>query len=70
MKRYKKLGILLAVLGVGSSVTFGVMKHQEVKEDIRNSDTIILELDPAHVQTLSRTYDSHTFSLPRDTDWE
>ena len=31
MKRYKKLGILLAVLVVVSGVTFGVMKYQEVK---------------------------------------
>ena len=69
MKRYKKLGILLAVLVVVSGVTFGVMKYQEVKEDIRNSDEIILELDPTTVQTLSWTYDSNTFSFHRDGDW-
>lgn len=69
MKRYKKLGILLAVLVVISGVTFGVMKYQQVKEDIRNSDEVILQIDPDQVQTLSWTYDGTTYSFHRDGDW-
>lgn len=69
MKRYKKLGVLLAVLVVASALTFGVMRYQEVKEDIRNSDEIILEIDPDSVETLSWTYDANTLSFHRDGDW-
>ncbi len=69
MKRYKKLGVLLVVLVVASAVTLGVIKYQEKKEEIQNSDEVILEISPDAVQTLSWTYDSNTFSFHRDGDW-
>ena len=69
MKRYKKLGVLLGVLVVASALTFGVMKYQEHKEDIQNSDEVILEISPDSVQSLSWTYDANTLSFHRDGDW-
>lgn len=69
MKRYKKLGVLLGVLVVVCAITVGVTGYQQVKEDIRNSDEIILEIDPSSVQTLSWTYDANTFSFHRDGNW-
>ncbi|OUN21966.1 DUF4340 domain-containing protein [Pseudoflavonifractor sp. An85] len=69
MKRYKKLCVLLGVLVVVCAITFGVTRFQQVKEDISNSDEIILEIDSSAVQTLSWTYDSNTLSFHRDGDW-
>lgn len=69
MKRYKKLCVLLGVLVVVCAITFGVTRYQQVKEDISNSDEIILEIDSSAVQTLSWTYDSNTLSFHRDEDW-
>lgn len=69
MKRYKKLGVLLVVLVVASALTLGVMKYQETREKIQNSDEIILEIPTDSVQTLSWTYDSNTLSFHRDEDW-
>lgn len=69
MKRYKKLCVLLGVLVVVCAITFGVTRFQQVKEDISNSDEIILEIDSSAVQTLSWTYDSNTLSFRRDGDW-
>lgn len=69
MKRYKKLCVLLGVLVVVCLVTFGVTQYQQVKEDIRNSDEVILEIDSSAVQTLSWTYDANTLSFHRDGDW-
>lgn len=69
MKRYKKLCVLLGVLVVVCAITFGVTRYQQVKEDISNSDEIILEIDSSAVQTLSWTYDANTLSFHRDEDW-
>lgn len=69
MKRYKKLGVLLVVLVAVSGLTFGVMQYQEVKENIQNTDQVILEIPTDSVQTLSWTYDSDTLSFHRDGDW-
>lgn len=69
MKRYKKLCVLLGVLVVVCAITFGVTRYQQVKEDISNSDEIILEIDSSAVQTLSWTYDSNTLSFHRDEEW-
>lgn len=68
MKRYKKLGVLLVVLVAASGLTFGVMKYQETKENIQNTDQVILEISADSVQTLSWTYDSNTLSFHRDGD--
>lgn len=69
MKRYKKLCVLLGVLAVVCAITVGVSRYQQVKEDIQNSDEIILELDSNAVQTLSWTYDSNSLSFHRDGTW-
>lgn len=44
MSRSKKLYLLLGVLAEACIATFAVMRYEERKEQIRNSDEIILEL--------------------------
>lgn len=53
MKRTKKLYLLLGVLLAVCGITFGVSKVEEHKEVIRNSDEIILTLEPDQVKSLS-----------------
>lgn len=56
------------VLVAASGLTFGVMKYQETKENIQNTDQVILEISTDSVQTLSWTYDSNTLSFHRNGD--
>ena len=43
MKRSKKIGVLTGVLVAACVVTWAVMRTEEHKEKIKNSDEIILE---------------------------
>lgn len=65
MKRSKKIYILLGVLIVLCIVTFAVTRFEEHKEEIQNSEEIILELNPDSVQSLSWEYDSETLAFHR-----
>ena len=56
MKRSNKLYILLGVLAAACVVTFGVVKQEEKKEKIKNSDETILEVPGDSVKTLSWQY--------------
>lgn len=69
MKRSKRLIILLGVLVVACAATFGVMRYEERKEQIKNSDEIILELPSDTVQALSWEYESESLSFHRDDKW-
>ena len=69
MKRSKQLYILLSVLAVVGVVTFAVTRYEEKQEQIEVSGEVVLEIDPATVQTLSWEYDSETLAFHKDETW-
>lgn len=69
MNRSKKLYALLGVLAVACIATFAVMRMEERKEQIKNSDEIILELPSESVQSLSWEYNGETLSFHKDETW-
>ena len=68
MKRAKRLYALLGILAAVCIVTVIVVKYEEKQEEIRNSDEIILEIDPDTVQSLSWEYESETLSFQKSED--
>ena len=68
MNRYKKLYILVGVLVVACAVTFGVTRYQAHKENIQNSDAVVLELPTDSVTALSWDYDGQTLSFHKEED--
>lgn len=69
MKRSEKIYILLGVLAAACIATFGVMRYEEHKEQIKNSDEIILELSKDSIKALSWENESETLSFYRDETW-
>lgn len=69
MNRSKKIYILLGVLVVACAATFGVMKYEERKEQIKNSDEIILEISSDSVTSLSWECGSTTLSFHKGETW-
>ncbi|MGM9538141.1 MAG: DUF4340 domain-containing protein [Candidatus Onthomonas sp.] len=69
MKRSKKIYLLLGILVVVSAAAFAVTKLEERKEQIKNSDEIILELDSDSVQSLSWEYEDVSLAFHRDEIW-
>lgn len=69
MKRSKQLYILLSVLAVVGVVTFAVTRYEEKQEQIEVSGEVVLEIDPAAVQTLSWEYDSEPLAFHKDETW-
>ena len=69
MNRAKRLYILLGVLVAASVITFAVSRFEERKEEIRNSDEIVLEILSDSVESLSWEYDSNSFSFHKDENW-
>ena len=69
MNRTKKLGILLGVLVFVCIATFGVTKYESKKEQIKNSDEIILSLPADTVTAFSWEYDGKTFAFHKDESW-
>lgn len=70
MKRSKKIVVLLGVLAGASAATFGVMKYEEQKEKIKNSDEVILELDGDKVTSLSWEYEKEYLAFHKtDGKW-
>ena len=69
MNRAKRLYILLGVLVAASVITFAVSRFEERKEEIRNSDEIVLEIPSDSVESLSWEYDSNSFSFHKDENW-
>ena len=68
MKRFKRLYILMGILAAACVITFAVSQYETYKEDIRNSDEIILELSPDSVQSLSWEYDGQTLAFHREEE--
>ncbi len=69
MKRSKRLIVLLCVLCVACAATFGVLRYEEYKEKIQNSDQVILEIDGDSVQSLSWEYEDEALSFHKDESW-
>lgn len=69
MQRNKKIFIMLGVLVFVSVVTFCVSKYETHKENIKNSDEIVLKIDTEKVTALSWEKGSKNFSLHKDGNW-
>lgn len=69
MKRSNRIYVLLGVLAVACTATFGVMRFEEHKEQIKNSDEIILELQSDSVKSLSWEYESEALAFHKDEKW-
>jgi hypothetical protein len=69
MKRAKKLYLLLGILAVVCVVTLVVSKIEVKKEQIKNSDQIILELPTDSVESLSWDYNDSAFAFHKDDGW-
>ena len=69
MKRFKRLGILLGALVMICGVTFGVSRYEQRKEEIKNSDEVILELAVDDVTALSWEYDETSLAFHKDEGW-
>lgn len=69
MKRSKRIYLLLGILAVVCAATFGVTRYEEHKEQIKNSDEIILTLSGDSVRTLSWNYEETSFSFHKDDGW-
>lgn len=70
MKRYNRIGVLLAVLAVACIATFAVSRYQEYKEEIATSDEVILEVDPETVTALSWSIDGQSLGFHKDDTWQ
>lgn len=69
MRRSRKIYILLGVLAIACVATFGVTRYEEHREQIKNSEEIILELPKDSVKSLSWENKSETFSFRKDETW-
>lgn len=69
MSRSKKIYVLLGVLLAVCLVTFGVSKYEAHKEEIKNSDEIILELKSEDVTAFSWEYESGKLSFHKEKEW-
>ncbi len=68
MGKLKKLIILLCVLVAACLATFALTRYEEEKEIIRNSDEIILEVNPEDVQAFSWEYGEENLAFHRSED--
>lgn len=69
MKRYKRICLLLGILAVACVATVCVIRSEERREQIRNSDEIILELPGDSVQSLSWEYQDASLAFHKDEIW-
>lgn len=69
MKRSNRIYLLLGVLVVVCIAAFAVIRHEEHKEKIKNSDEIILEIPSDSVKSLSWEHKSNTLSFHKDEKW-
>ena len=68
MKRLKKLSILLAVLVVVCIAAFCMNRYEERKEEIKNTDEVILALNNDDVNALSFSYSDTALSFHKSDD--
>lgn len=69
MSRSKKLYALCGVLLAVCLITMGVSTYEERREEIKNSDEIILEVDSDAVTSLSWEYESESLSFHKEENW-
>lgn len=69
MRRTKRIGILSGILAAACLATFGVIQFEEHKEQIKNSDEVILELSGDSVKSLSWEYESETLAFHKEEKW-
>lgn len=68
MKRLKKLSILLAILVVVCVAAFCMNRYEERKEEIKNTDEVILALNNDDVNALSFSYSDTALSFHKSED--
>ncbi len=66
MKRYKRILILVGILAVCCIAAFAVTKIEEQKEQIRNSEEVILAVANADVQSVSWDAGETSLGFHRD----
>ncbi len=69
MKRSKRIYLLLGVLAIACAATFGVIRLEERKEKIKNSDEIILTLPGDSIRLLSWKCEGETLAFHKDETW-
>jgi len=69
MKRSKRIFILLGVFVVACIATFAVLRHEEHKEKIKNSDEIILQIPTDSVKTLFWKNETTELSFHKSDKW-
>lgn len=75
MSRSKKIYVLLGVLLVVCAATLGVSRYEACKEEIKNSDEVILKLASEDVNSLKWEYESEetgkkeSLAFHRDDTW-
>lgn len=69
MKRSKRIFILLGILVVAIAATFAVTRVEERKEQIQNTDEVILAIAPDTVTSLHWTYGDTDLSFHKEETW-
>lgn len=69
MQRAKRIYLLLGVLAVVCAAAFAVSRYQEEQERIRNTDEVVLEVDPDTVDSLSWTCEGESLAFHKDGSW-
>ena len=68
-KRMKRLAVLFGIFVVACGITIGVVKNEEKKEQIKNSDEIILQISPETVTALSWENETESLAFHKDGTW-
>ncbi len=68
-KRMKRLAVLFGIFVVACGITIGVVKYEEKKEQIKNSDEIILQISPETVTALSWENETESLAFHKDGTW-
>lgn len=70
MKRSKRIVVLLGVLVCVCVVTLITMNYEQRKEDIKNTEAVILEIPKETVTSLAWEYDTQSFAFSKDDSWK
>lgn len=68
MKRTNRIIALTAVLLVSCAATFALTKYEQKKEEIQNTDAVILEIPIDTVEILSWNYENQNFAFHKTDD--
>lgn len=68
-KRMKRLAVLFGIFVVACGITIGVVKYEEKKEQIKNSDEIIFQISPETVTALSWENETESLAFHKDGTW-